>query len=215
MGRTVSLPAENHHHAVSRIHLHRNGENVLDLALKCCLARRSSWCNPIYKRHADKVQRVGRKPGVQRRKRRRIREPLDIEVLREYPAPSREQIEVIPSAPRFACRNRPVARCPIKRTIADISIDLEQMPSRQRGRNRKALSVNCRGILAALILAETVFAAADIDHSVRVRVCSPEYQIQIGGHRDLALKHRPSTVVKSHAATHWQRLRKIEIHIEL
>src|ERR1700722_6698552 len=84
VGRSVTASAVDHKHAISGVHLHRNGENILDLTLKGCLAC-PSWCNPIYQRNAGKMQRIVGKPGVQSRERCRIREPLDIEVLLKYP----------------------------------------------------------------------------------------------------------------------------------
>jgi len=39
IGRSVAASPVHHNHAISGIHLHRNRENVLDLALQRCLAR--------------------------------------------------------------------------------------------------------------------------------------------------------------------------------
>ena len=39
VGRSVAASAVDHNHTISGIYLHRNGENILDLVLKRCLAR--------------------------------------------------------------------------------------------------------------------------------------------------------------------------------
>jgi hypothetical protein len=41
IGCPVARSAVNDHYAISGIHFHRHGENILDLALKCSLARLS------------------------------------------------------------------------------------------------------------------------------------------------------------------------------
>lgn len=97
----------------------RNGENSIDLILKRCFAV-SSGGNPVHQGYAHQVQRIFRKPGLHRLPRCWIRNPLAVEVLGEYPAPSRKQIEIIHRAPRFAGWNRPEVGRSIKRAVADV-----------------------------------------------------------------------------------------------
>lgn len=66
VGRSIATSAVDHNHTISGIYFHRDGENILDLALKRCLARFSAR-NPVYQRYARQVQRIVRKPVVQSR----------------------------------------------------------------------------------------------------------------------------------------------------
>lgn len=130
VGRAVALSAVKHHDTVACIDLHRMGKECFDLSGQRGLGD-SIRQNLVVHGDTLQVYRVGGQPAVERAQEHRIGKALVVEVTAEAAAASGKQIEIIRGAPHCtSLGQRAEIVGAIKCTVADVAVELGQMPPR-------------------------------------------------------------------------------------